>query len=77
MPHRSFAALAVSESCAGPGPDEASAGGIRAVYFWHTGPGEIYMLTAYAKADRDDLSPADRRALMRVVTNIEEESKKE
>lgn len=35
------------------------------------------MLTTYAKADHDDLSASDRRALMRVVTNIEEESKKE
>ncbi len=31
------------------------------------------MLTAYAKADRDDLSPADRRALVRVVATIEQE----
>ncbi len=59
------------------GSGRGKRGGIRAIYFWHTGPGAIYMLTAYAKADRDDLSPADRRALMRVVTNIEEENKKE
>ena len=38
-------------------------GGIRA----------IYMLTAYAKADRDDLTAADRRALVRFVTAIERE----
>ncbi len=48
-------------------------GGIRTIYFWHTGPGAIYMLTAYAKADRDDLSPADRKALKRVVADIEQE----
>ena len=59
------------------GSGRGKRGGIRAIYFWHTGPGAIYMLTAYAKADRDDLSPADRRALMRVVANIEQERKEE
>ncbi len=31
------------------------------------------MLTAYAKADRDDLKPADRKALVRLVKAIEQE----
>ena len=31
------------------------------------------MLTAYAKADRDDLTVADRKALARLVTEIERE----
>ena len=31
------------------------------------------MLTAYDKADRDDLTAADRRALVRLVTTIEQE----
>ena len=48
-------------------------GGIRAIYFWHAGPEAIYMLTAYAKADRDDLTTADRKALVRLVTTIERE----
>lgn len=58
------------------GSGRGKRGGIRAIYFWHTGPGAIYMLTAYAKADRDDLSPTDRRALMRVVTSIEKEGER-
>ena len=32
------------------------------------------MLTAYAKADRDDLTAADRKALARLVTTIERET---
>ena len=31
-------------------------GGIRTIYFHHAGPEAIYMLTAYAKAGRDDLT---------------------
>ena len=45
-------------------------GGIRTVYFYHTGPDAIYLLTAYAKADREDLPPADTRALSRLVAAI-------
>ena len=31
------------------------------------------MLTAYAKADRDDLTPADRKTMSRLVTAIKKE----
>ena len=30
----------------------------------------IYLLTAYAKADRDDLTSADKKVLSRLVTAI-------
>ena len=55
------------------GSGRGKRGGIRAIYFWHTGPEAVYMLTAYAKADRDDLSAADRKALVRLVATIERE----
>ena len=54
-------------------------GGIRKLRWAGSGRGKrggvraIYMLTAYAKADRDDLTAADRRALVRFVTAIERE----
>ncbi len=35
------------------------------------------MLTAYAKADRDDLTAADRKALTRLVAEIERERQRE
>ena len=31
------------------------------------------MLTAYAKADRDDLTPADRKTMSRLVAAIKKE----
>lgn len=55
------------------GSGRGKRGGIRAIYFWHVGPEAIYMLTAYAKADRNDLTAADRKALARLVTTIERE----
>ena len=48
-------------------------GGIRTIYFHHAGPEAIYMLTAYAKADREDLTPADRKVLSRLVAAIKKE----
>ena len=52
------------------GSGRGKRGGIRTVYFYHADPGAIYLLTAYAKADREDLTPADTRALSRLVSAI-------
>ena len=56
------------------GSGRGKRGGIRTVYFHHAGGGAIYFLTAYAKADRDDLTPADTRALARLVAAIKKEA---
>ena len=55
------------------GSGRGKRGGIRTIYFHHVGPEAIYMLTAYAKADRDDLTAADRKALSRLVVAIKKE----
>ena len=52
------------------GSGRGKRGGIRIVYFYHAGPNAIYLLTAYAKADREDLTPADTKALSRLVAAI-------
>ena len=43
------------------------------VYFYHAGAEVIYLLTAYAKADRDDLTQADKKVLSRLVAEIKKE----
>ena len=50
-------------------------GGIRTVYFYHARPDAIYLLTAYAKTDREDLTPADTKALSRLVSAIKKGTK--
>lgn len=55
------------------GSGRGKRGGIRTIYFRRAGPDTIYLLTAYAKADRDDLSPADRKALLQLVAAIKKE----
>ena len=59
------------------GSGRGKRGGVRAVYFWNAGPGAIYMLAAYAKADQDDLTAADRKALTRLVGEIKREGANE
>ena len=57
------------------GSGRGKRGGIRTIYFHHAGPDAIYMLTAYAKAARDDLGSSDKRALARLVAAIKEAEK--
>ena len=56
------------------GSGRGKRGGIRTVYFYHAGPETVYLLTAYAKADREDLTPTDTRALSRLVAAIKKEA---
>ena len=59
------------------GSGRGKRGGIRTIYFYHASPGAIYLLTAYAKADREDLSPADTKALSRLVAAIKKEMRRQ
>ena len=52
------------------GSGRGKRGGIRTIYFYHADPEAVYLLTAYAKADRDNLTAADARALSRLVAVI-------
>ena len=42
-------------------------GGVRVIYYWYTAEGAIYMLLAYSKGEKDDLSAAEKRTLKRLV----------
>ena len=43
-------------------------GGIRVIYYWYVSESLIYMLLAYSKGHQDDLSAAQKRLLVRLVT---------
>jgi len=57
------------------GSGRGKRGGIRTIYFYHAGPEAIYLLTAYAKAAQEDLSPGDRRAWAKLVAAIKREER--
>jgi hypothetical protein len=42
-------------------------GGARLIYYFHVGPGRIYLLLIYPKNERSDLTPAERRALHALI----------
>lgn len=42
-------------------------GGVRVIYYWYAAGSLIYMLLAYSKDERDDLSVAQKNALARLV----------
>ena len=48
-------------------------GGVRTVYLHQTNPEAINSLMAHAKADREDLRPADKKELSRLVAAIKKE----
>ncbi len=57
------------------GSGRGKRGGVRVIYFY-PGPEAIYMLTAYAKAEREDLSAADMKVLSKQVAEIKKERRK-
>jgi hypothetical protein len=47
---------------------------VRTIYFFHGEIATIYLLTIYAKGDREDLRPADIKAWARLVATIKREA---
>ena len=68
-----FGEREVFASCVGQDQDRESEVESGRFTFHHAGPEAIYMLTAHAKADRDDLTPADRKTMSRLVAAIKKE----
>ena len=42
-------------------------GGIRVVYYWYVDEDETYMLLAYGKGEKDDLTARELKVLRRIV----------
>jgi hypothetical protein len=51
-------------------PGMGKRGGVRAVYYYRTSAGIVYMLDVYAKNEKADLTPADKRELREIVSLI-------
>jgi len=48
-------------------PNAGKRGGARVIYYWRVAESQILMLMAYKKATQDDLSPAQKKLLRKVV----------
>jgi len=53
-------------------PGMGKRGGVRAVYYFRSKAGIVYMLDIYAKNEKADLTPADKRDLRAIVSLLEE-----
>jgi hypothetical protein len=53
-------------------PGTGKRGGVRAVYYFQTRAEIVYMLDIYAKNEKADLTPADKRELREIVSLLEE-----
>lgn len=53
------------------GSGRGKRGGLRVIYYWQTADGRIWMLLAYPKSERDDLSRDEIKQLKRLVEDFE------
>jgi hypothetical protein len=51
-------------------PGMGKRGGGRTIYYLAISPDRIYMMTAYSKNERDDLSADQRRAIIKALESI-------
>jgi hypothetical protein len=47
-------------------------GGVRVVYYFFVCADVVYLLDVYAKSEKSDLTPADKRELRKIVSMLEE-----
>ena len=45
-------------------------GGVRIIYYFHSATKPIYLLTVFAKNEKDNLSKAERNALRKIVEKL-------
>lgn len=53
-----------------PLPGRGKSGGGRTIYYVAIAPGVLFLMTAYPKNERDDLSPDQRKAILEAIASI-------
>lgn len=53
-----------------PLPGRGKSGGGRTIYYVAVAPGVLFMMTAYPKNQQDDLSSAQRKAILEAIAGI-------
>lgn len=56
-----------------PLPGRGKSGGGRVIYYLSITPSIVFMLTAYAKNEQDDLTQAQREAILAVLQSLKED----
>ena len=50
---------------------KGKSGGLRVIYYWAVTAGQVFMLTLYGKSEKEDLSPADLRKIVKLIDEME------
>ena len=53
-----------------PSGGKGKSGGVRVIYYWAAAVDQIFMLTLYGKSQKEDLSSADLRTILRMLTEM-------
>jgi hypothetical protein len=51
-------------------PGQGKRGGVRVIYYFLSAKQRIYLIAAYAKSEREDLTPADRLVIRKHVREL-------
>lgn len=54
-------------------PGSGKRGGARVIYFYHQGDAPLYLLLAYAKAQREDMTQDEKRAVSLLATALKQQ----
>ena len=49
---------------------KGKSGGVRVIYYWATADEQIFFLTLYGKGEKEDLSAADLKRVVRLLAEI-------
>jgi mRNA-degrading endonuclease RelE of RelBE toxin-antitoxin system len=49
---------------------KGKSGGVRVIYYWATADKQIFFLTLYGKGEKEDLSSADLKRVVRLLAEI-------
>lgn len=50
-------------------PGTGKSGGVRVIYYWRTANDQLLMLLVYPKSAKDNLTPAEKKQLRKIVEN--------
>jgi mRNA-degrading endonuclease RelE of RelBE toxin-antitoxin system len=52
---------------------KGKSGGIRVIYYWAGSDDQIFLLTLYAKGEKEDLDAADLRKIVKLLAELEDD----
>jgi hypothetical protein len=50
---------------------KGKSGGLRVIYYWAAAVEQVFMLTLYGKSEKENLSSADLRVVVRLLTEMD------